>query len=150
MNKLSFEEKMEKVANGKAKFEKHLHNYQLSTDDCVIAVLTNNKACVELGFRYLPQLIEKHHLRQVFIFTAQMEYEAKYKSLHAKVCMCNAYCEVEEIAAYLSIFENENEIILFTDDDRWGGKTERLLSKGKFTLEEYVAIGLYRLDALEG
>ena len=141
-----FEAKLVKVSRGKLAFEEVFKNIVLNTKDTIIIILTENEECLKYGTQYFEQFKRDHRKEAIYIVTYCNSRGQKVfsKTEGIQVC-CATKDELLDIATYLSIFETETGIVFLSERDKLGANVESALSRGIFTLEEYVAIGLYRL-----
>lgn len=146
MHDKEYMEKIHMIEAGKKEFYSHMDGYGLTTQDAVIVVLTEDKDCIGWGLYYLPQFIRKYKIHRVFIFMNSDIYVKEFSMTNVNPIVCTTKAQVQQIALYLSLFDVETKIVFLTNRDSMGAKVEELLQKQEFTLEEYVAIGLYRLD----
>lgn len=139
--------KMTQVLNGKKCFQCYMAGKELEIHDSVILLLTKDENMIKLGKKYIRAFCKMHKIKNLYLFTYRKEISVLFNE--ENVIVCQDENELLCIAQYLSIFEVENQIIFFTEKDLFGAKVERLLKKNSFSLEEYVAIGLLRLEKLE-
>lgn len=145
---VSFEKKIQQVERGKTLFKKIFNLSELNKNDSFLLVLTDNEKCIYFGEKYLIDFINFYHKRNVYVLLENARYAEGFSKSGGCVRVCN-YKEIQSLAIYLNIFHRkdgfDSRIIFLTEKDGWGFPVEELLSKGEFTLEEYVVVSLFQL-----
>lgn len=143
-----YKRKMEQLYEGKKIFQFYLQQTELTIQDCVIILVTENQETIGLCKKYLGSFQRKYKFKNVYLFLYSEDTKKIFSKDKIQIILCKDNYELLCMARYLSIFELENQIVLFTEKDSFGAKVEDLLDN-KFSLEEYVAVGLFRLDDVE-
>ena len=144
-----FQQKLELAERGKKRFTQLLKGRELNGFyDSFFLILTDNQEAIDFGVKYLKKFKEFHHKENVYIFLNNNKSYQKFSNQDCELFLCSQE-EMLELIQYLRLFHLETSILFFTDKDDYGANVEQLLKEEEFTLEEYVAVGIYRLDGLE-
>lgn len=147
-----FKKRIQQANQGKELFFQKFKNNKLNIGDTFLLVLTDNSDCIYYGIKYLPDFVQLHHKRNVYVLLNDMQYEKSFSSAGGIVKICR-YDEMVCLASYFNVFHTKNRmdtrIIFLTEKDGYGLAVEELLREREFTLEEYVAVSLYYLKKLK-
>lgn len=149
---VDFKKRFQQANQGKKLFFQKFEVEKLSINDTFLLVLTDNSDCIYYGVKYLPDFIEFHNKRNVYVLLSDLQYENSFSKAGGIVKKCK-YEEMQTLYFYLNVFHKKNRIdtriIFLTEKNGYGLAIEELLKKEEFTLEEYIAISLYYLKELK-
>lgn len=146
----NFEKRIEQAEQGREMFEQMFDIQKLSLDDTFLLVMTDNNECIRYGIQYLPNFIDEYKRKNVYVLLEDLQYAEAFAKSGGLIKYCKP-TELKVLSEYLSIFKEYQSlrIIFLTEKDGYGLFVEELIRKKEFSIEEYVAISLYQLKALE-
>lgn len=142
-----FEKRMLQAERGRQIFSDW--GITLTTRDTVIVVATENEDAVRQAAEYLPQFIRCYHRGKVYVVQAVGKSGEFFLLAGASAVFQESAAGIESLARYFSLFTHFGmgfQLVMLADDDRLGGNLAYPLAKNFFSLEEYIAVGLYRLS----
>ena len=122
-----------------------------TTADTFLMVLTDNEKMIRAAVDYMPEFKRRYYRSNIYVITSDSAYSDDFLMAGATAILNENVSSIESVCRYMTLFSNFGmafQIIILTDDDRFGANKIYPVEKKMFTLEEYVAVGLYRLNSL--
>ena len=144
-----FDKKLLQAERGRQIFSKW--GLTPTTADTFLMVLAGNVDMVRAAVDYLPEFKRRYYRRNVYVIIADSKYSNDFLLAGATAVLNETPSAIESVCRYMTMFSNFGmafQIVILTDDDRFGANKVYPLENKMFSIEEYVAVGLYRLNNL--
>ena len=141
-----WERRKQSIYTGKKLFEDRVDIQTMSENDAILLLLTQNEECISAAAKYLPLYQKQFRKSRIHIFAASTDESIRFDGEGINFYLLSEE-ELDNLATYCSIFDLRNGIIYMCETDKWGAKVEYLINNHFFSIDEYVALGVYELKS---
>lgn len=147
---LGFYKKVLSAWRGMRFYKKMLGRQQFSADTFILIQRSDDDELVGYGNKYLPQFIDNNDFKDIIILSAS-EYKTKLGSGIPDMKIINCPLRrLDDLIRLYCMWRFTTNILIFSTDVPSSNGISRLMSSGVLNKEEAVAIGIYKLNAVEG